>query len=381
MGVCGSTNKKVKPNNSNDWDYKNTDWALSILDCKENIGHHQSPIDIELEKIKGVPESMNKLEFTQMRPLYKIAEKSSIVNNGKNLQITDNWGTFTNKWGQYDMLQIHCHTLSEHTINGEFYDFELHIVHLLPGKKDLAVIGVFFKLGEESEFLNQLGFDNLPTEKNGSRDLKNIDLNSFVQPLLPGGYWSYNGSLTTPPCSENVRWFVLKQHVTMSQSQLDMFKKCIPEPHCNNRPTQTVADRTIRDSWMGEDAMEIFATVLGMSTHTRVKGKLGEIFAMYKPKEGSAFAQKMEEEKKMQKDEEQEKIRKEYEGRENDEELIDAVNKIGNKFRSNKARQEAQSRKSVESNKNIKTNTEGEALAIAEECAENPNPVDRKSVV
>jgi len=295
MGVCGSTDKKVnktKPVVNNDWNYKNTNWALTILDCKENIGHHQSPIDIDLEKVKTAPESMKKEEFLQIKPAYQLKNESTIFNNGKNLQITDNWGTFTNKWGVYDMLQIHCHTLSEHTINGQFYDFELHIVHLLPGKKDLAVIGVFFKLGEESDFLNQLGFSDLPMIKGEKRNIKNIDLNGFIQPLLSGGYWSYNGSLTTPPCSENVRWFVLKDHVTMSQAQLDMFKKCIPEPHINNRPTQTVADRTVRDCWMGEDAMEIFATVLGMSTHRKVKGKLGEIFAMYKPKEGSAFAKK-----------------------------------------------------------------------------------------
>lgn len=229
-------------------------------------------------------------------------------------------------------------------------------------------------MGEESEFLNSLGFDNLPTEKGGKRKIKNIDINSFIQPLLQGGYWSYNGSLTTPPCSENVRWFVLKQAMTMSQAQLDMFKKCIPEPHINNRPTQTVADRTVRDGWMGEDAMEIFATVLGMSTQKRMSGKLGEIFAMYKPKEGSAFAKKMEEEKKL-KEEEQDRLKKEYEGRENDQELVDAVNKIGNKYKEKKARQQkAQEGTNVNSVRDIKI--QENANAVAEECVENEQSID-----
>jgi carbonic anhydrase len=115
-------------------------------------------------------------------------------------------------------------------------------MHLVHQDKDnrLAVVGVFFELGSNHENLQKL-WDRLPT-KAGASVSGGAVIN--VTTLLPveRAYYHYMGSLTTPPCSEGVRWLVLKNPVYVSKNQVNTFKKLFP---ANYRPVMPLNSRNI----------------------------------------------------------------------------------------------------------------------------------------
>jgi carbonic anhydrase len=118
-----------------------------------------------------------------------------------------------------------------------------HFVHKDADGK-LAVVGVLFEVGGESAALKPV-FGKLPAKAGTDITLENVQLDPSA--ILPSqrGYYEYEGSLTTPPCSEGVRWLVLQQRATISKAQLDAFKKLYPE---NARPLQPLNGRPIRAS-------------------------------------------------------------------------------------------------------------------------------------
>jgi carbonic anhydrase len=141
---------------------------------------------------------------------------------------------------EYKLAQFHFHTPSEHQFNGKHFDMELHLVH--KNKNDeLAVIGLMIKAGEENEILAPL-WDALPSEKTKEENAQKylIDLEA----LLPQNQTSfhYDGSLTTPPCTEEVDWIIFEQPIEMSEEQVQAFKGIFSE---NNRPVQPLNEREI----------------------------------------------------------------------------------------------------------------------------------------
>jgi carbonic anhydrase len=136
-------------------------------------------------------------------------------------------------------VQFHFHRPSEERVNGRQYDMVAHLVHKdVDGK--LAVVAVLLDRGS-AQAIVQAVWNNLPLEKGdevhaGTR----IDLSQ----LLPEDkrYYTYMGSLTTPPCSEGVRWFVLKTPMTLAASELTAFAKLYP---MNARPTQPLNGRAV----------------------------------------------------------------------------------------------------------------------------------------
>ena len=128
-------------------------------------------------------------------------------------------GSFTT----FDALQFHVHAPSEHTVDGEFHDLEIHFVHIHPDGDRFAVIGVFFSLdegGEANDFIEQLAFEDAFDEENFLGD---VNVRDFLESLNMSGYWHYDGSFTTPPCTEGVEWFVMKEVQTISEAQLIAF--------------------------------------------------------------------------------------------------------------------------------------------------------------
>ncbi|ONI46444.1 hypothetical protein AN641_00090 [Candidatus Epulonipiscioides gigas] len=139
----------------------------------------------------------------------------------------------------FSLDQIHFHSPSEHTINGVYSDVEAHFVHKSEDGR-LAVIGVLFNVGEENSAFETM-LDEIEDE-----DLTN-GFEMQVSELLPEdlAFYHYIGSLTTPPLSENVEWYVLSEQLEISQEQLDRFNEYyIGNSHdtqdLNNRPVKYI---------------------------------------------------------------------------------------------------------------------------------------------
>ena len=132
------------------------------------------------------------------------------------------------------------HSPSENTIQGKRYPMELHLVHA-SDKGELAVVALMFEAGQQNAKLQHI-WDVLPKKTGETRLLKSKNTAaSFLPEHLD--YYRFNGSLTTPPCSEGVRWLVIKEIQQASQAQIKAFADLMAEP--NNRPIQPIGARVI----------------------------------------------------------------------------------------------------------------------------------------
>ena len=114
-------------------------------------------------------------------------------------------------------LQYHVHSPSEHTINGESFDLELHIVHVDSAGAPAAVIGVLFDVSNSTLAYNY-DLDLLWPRGTASSETGELDLASFLRNINFRDFYNYPGSLTTPPCTEGINWFVLKEVQTISKA-------------------------------------------------------------------------------------------------------------------------------------------------------------------
>lgn len=225
-----------KGSGSAHWEYKGNlgpdqwgDLSDSYELCK--TGKNQSPIDIK----KGSIANLDNIEFHyQEFPL-------TVVNNGHTVQVNTGPGAYI-KVGKerYELLQYHFHSPSEHQVQGIPYSLEMHLVHKSK-KGNLAVVGVLLKEGKHNGELKKI-WDLMPTEVTTITS-PDISLNPIK--LLPDNrsYFYYSGSLTTPPCSENVKWFVLTNSIEAARSQALAFLNIIHHP--NARPTQKLNRRFV----------------------------------------------------------------------------------------------------------------------------------------
>ncbi|WP_042880142.1 carbonic anhydrase [Cupriavidus necator] len=197
------------------------------------LGKHQSPIDIRTDKAKRV--DLKPIAFAYA------AAPATVVNNGHTIQVNlPAAGQIEFDGVPYKLLQFHFHTPSEEKINGKAYPLVAHLVHQNAEGK-LAVVAVLFKSGRENAALKPV-FASLPGKAGESRELAApLD----VAALLPAqqSYWAFTGSLTTPPCSEDVRWQVLKTPVEISPAQLAAFHQLY---RMNARPVQPLNGRVVQ---------------------------------------------------------------------------------------------------------------------------------------
>ncbi|OQS03894.1 carbonic anhydrase [Thraustotheca clavata] len=152
-----------------------------------------------------------------------------IQHGGSNFKVHwhgDETSTLVLKETVYRPVQFHFHTPSEHTIEGKAYPFCMHLVHASEEGK-LAVVAVFFEVGDENKFLAQV-WEHLPgLEPKGER--VKVDDISFESLDISGeNYFRYTGSLTTPPYTEGVEWVIIQEPRQISQEQIDDFIKVIP---------------------------------------------------------------------------------------------------------------------------------------------------------
>jgi len=200
--------------------------------CKN--GHRQSPIDI------GKTE---KADLPAIRFDYK-PSPLRIVDNGHTIMVTYGPGSSIRVGdAQYQLQQFHFHRPSEEKIAGRSYDMEVHLVHA-DAAGHLAVVAVLLEQGSESPLVRELWKD-IPKEKEKEELLENVRINAAD--LLPEdrGYYTFEGSLTTPPCSESVTWFVLKQPYHVSAGEIAEFSKLYRQ---DARPTQPLNGRVVRET-------------------------------------------------------------------------------------------------------------------------------------
>ncbi|GAA4275846.1 carbonic anhydrase [Aquimarina mytili] len=210
-------------------------WAdLCGDDWKDCGGNSQSPINIITDAVLE-DESINNINTN-----YTISS-TNIFNNGHTIQFNYDAGSSASLNNiDYNLLQFHFHTGSEHTVDGVRYPMEMHLVHQDPITKLLAVVGVFFKEGNRNLLLNQF-MNNLPEYED---DHYTSSQKYHIKDILPGDmdFYTYSGSLTTPACSEIVTWYIIKETIEASHEQLERFEHIM---HKNFRPIQTLSGRIV----------------------------------------------------------------------------------------------------------------------------------------
>ena len=175
-----------------------------------------------------------------------------IANNGHTIEVEYNAeseaGTLFYENTPYTLAQFHFHTLSEHAVNGERGLLEMHAVFRDETGTRAAVVGVIFRLGKENPFLQQMIDAGLPARKDEVVVADGLAINLADGLTDPAKYYAYDGSLTTPPCSETVSWIVLKDVAEMSAAQFAAFRRVLGN---NFRPLQALNNRTVRTTTQG----------------------------------------------------------------------------------------------------------------------------------
>ncbi|MBW4647461.1 MAG: carbonic anhydrase [Kastovskya adunca ATA6-11-RM4] len=162
-----------------------------------------------------------------------------IINNGQTIQVNTVPGNRLIINGEeYELLQFHFHHPSEHTVEGEAYPMEAHFVHQ-NRKGELAVLGVLLKEGAENQALMPV-WAAIPQQKSPEKSISGTQIDLAQMLPVERDSFRYFGSLTTPPCSEIVRWIVLEQPVEVSTAQIEKFSKLFP---LNARPIQPLNRR------------------------------------------------------------------------------------------------------------------------------------------
>jgi carbonic anhydrase len=211
-------------------------WGEISPACAPTSSSRQSPVDID----RVVPD-------LRLRPLRVISAASvtELTNPGYTIVGTPaNQATTTIAGVTYTLVQFHFHTLSEHTVLGQHGVMELHAVFADPTGMQLAVIGMIYKLGRPNRFLQRLLGNGLP-QKTSSPAVMVEGLNLEDAFTDTSTYFNYPGSLTTPPCSENVNWFVLQKWAELSEGQYEEFRKVLGNDF---RPSQNKNGRTVHAS-------------------------------------------------------------------------------------------------------------------------------------
>jgi len=199
--------------------------------CK--IGKNQSPVNIRILDAYDV-------DLEQL--IFSYYAKTTHVSKSHGIKVAVDPGNFIVIDGnKFKLKQFHFHSPSETMVNGYSFPLEAHLVHVSDDGQ-IAVIAVFFDYGNSNPLLERI-FSKAPA-------VENVDTSLVFKPeeimqLIPENreYYRYNGSLTTPPCTEGVRWIVMKKPLTVSKKQIKRFKELVP--YSNNRPVQPLNARFI----------------------------------------------------------------------------------------------------------------------------------------
>lgn len=233
LTACSSTSNTTEQHS--EWSYEGktgpANWAQLTPEYGACNGKNQSPVDLT----SFTEASLKPLQFQYQ------AGGNEVINNGHTVQVNYEVGSSVLIDGvQFTLAQFHFHAPSENHINGVSYPLEGHLVHK-DRHGNLAVVAVMFREGAANAGLAKV-WAQMPQNK-GDKNTLSPAVN--VSEILPKNrdHYRFNGSLTTPPCSEGVLWTVMKQPMTASKAQIAQFADVLHHP--NNRPIQPTNARTI----------------------------------------------------------------------------------------------------------------------------------------
>ncbi|WP_170317620.1 carbonic anhydrase [Paroceanicella profunda] len=208
------------------WSDLSADWEA----C--GAGRQQSPIDLG----KATAALLSKVE------LHWAQAEWTVVNNGHTIQANAETAGYAMIDGErYDLKQFHFHAPSEHTVGGAHFPMEVHFVHADADGR-LAVIGVMLQAGGNNSLFRTLMF-LAPKQEGAESPAGQIEPRELVSDV--SRVIRYQGSLTTPPCSETVLWTVLKQPIFVNQRDIDAFTAMFP---MNARPVQPLYRRFVLEN-------------------------------------------------------------------------------------------------------------------------------------
>ena len=223
------------------WSELDPDYAV----C--NVGKEQSPIDIQ---------NAVKADLPPLRFEFKSSPLKYLVNNGKTIRVNYHDAPGTGDFLQvgderYQLTQFHFHRPSEEYIHGKQFDMVAHLMFKAADGK-MAGVAVLMQAGKANGIVQQLWAHMsmteskvLPDFSHQEREIAGVQVNPAD--LLPRdlGYYQYMGSVTAPPCTEGVTWYVLKTPVDISPKQIQAFARLFPH---DVRPPQPLNGRTVKES-------------------------------------------------------------------------------------------------------------------------------------
>jgi carbonic anhydrase len=223
---------------SNVWSYEGengpANWgSINPAWAKCGAGNRQSPIDIR----DGMKVELEQIGFDYHPSSFNVTD------NGKTVQVMVGGGNFLNIGNRmYELVQFHFHRPSEERINGKGYEMVVHLVHK-DAEGHIAMLALLLERGKPQPVI-QTVWNNLPLEKYDTAAPSTV-----LDPLelLPArrDYYTFMGSMTTPPCQEGVLWIVMKEPVQASPQQMALFSRLYP---LNARPVQPSSGRIIKES-------------------------------------------------------------------------------------------------------------------------------------
>lgn len=226
------------------WAGEETHWSYEGEEGPENWGElsaefdmcargrNQSPIDLSA----GLDADLPELVFDYTNPGNLVE-----VNTGHAIQENVRPGNYIIIKGErFELQQFHFHSPSEHLVDGKAYPMETHWVHQNEAG-DYVVVGLLFEEGETNELLNQLPSFKAARGEDPFADP--VDINELIKDR--SDYYLYNGSLTTPPCTEGVQWIVLKRPIIASPEQIQHYHDLLGFD--NSRPIQPLNSRLVAD--------------------------------------------------------------------------------------------------------------------------------------
>lgn len=201
--------------------------------CKS--GKNQSPINIDAKTALNFQKRGLKFNYGRLDP-------KEIINTGTKLKIEVAEGASIKVDGiEFGLKHLSFHIPSEHTYNNKHFPMEIQFVHQSKDNQ-LAMVSMMVSTGKSSRTLAKLQ-QQLPMKAGESNALATNALRNLERKQRVANYYRYSGSLTSPPCTEGVRWFVMNNPLTLSKPHFQQFRQAIKQD--NNRPVQALNARIV----------------------------------------------------------------------------------------------------------------------------------------